>query len=161
MKESLSGSLAVGKTRGVEKHKPEQASGKERRKQERFACDGVAEVVVDDAAFLFRGNIQNLSLGGCYIQSPARLRLDRGAEADLNFSVNGDFFHARARIMIVRASDGAGFQFLSDDPELQERIARLIQKLRVAPLPNVVPSADTTEEDKQYVPARSLWDRAR
>jgi PilZ domain len=85
----------VRKPRGIDKRRPEQAKGEERRKQERFDCDGFAEVVVDDAAFLFRGNIQNLSIGGCYIQSRARLRLDRGAEADLHFNLSGDFFHAR------------------------------------------------------------------
>lgn len=150
----------MGKPGGVEKQKLEKAGSKERRKQARFDCDGFAEVVVDDAAFLFRGNIQNLSLGGCYIQSRARLRLDRGAEADLHFSLSSDFFHARARIMIVRAGAGVGFEFLSDDPEFLQRIALLIQKLSLAPSPDVAAPEGSSEGSAQHSATRSLWDRA-
>jgi hypothetical protein len=152
--------LAVGKRRGIDKQRPEQSKGEDRRKQERFDCEGFAEVVVDDAAFLFRGNIQNLSLGGCYIQSHARLRLDRGTEADLHFNLSRDFFHARARIMIVRAGAGAGFEFLSDDPELHARIGRLIQKLSSAPSPGVVEPANTREKGGNRGLSRNLWGRA-
>ncbi len=150
----------MGKRRAIDRQKPEQTKGEERRKQERFDCDGFAEVVVDDAAFLFRGNIQNLSLGGCYIQSHARLRLDRGAEADLHFNLSGDVFHARARIMIVRTGAGAGFEFLSDDPELQGRIAGLIQKLSNAPSPSVVGPANAHQEGSKRGLSRNLWGRA-
>jgi PilZ domain len=150
----------VGKPGDIEKEKPERTKGKERRNQQRFDCDGFAEVVVDDPTFLFRGNIQNLSLRGCYIQSRAHLRLDRGAEADLHFSLSGDFFHTRARIMIVRAGAGVGFEFLSDDPELQGRIGRLIQKLSIAPSPDVVGPTGTAEEGGEHGLTRSLWDRA-
>ena len=77
----------MGKPGDVEAHKKHtKASGKERRKQERFGCDGFAEVIVGDAEFLFRGAIQDISLSGCYIRSRARLRLHRGAEVDLHFS---------------------------------------------------------------------------
>lgn len=148
------------KTGSVETHKAKKASGKERRIQERFDCDGFAEVIVDDSAFLFRGNIQNFSLGGCYIQSRAHLRLDRGAEVDLHFSLNGDFFKARARIMIVRPGAGAGFEFLSDDPELQRRLVNLIQKLRsVASADDATLAGKTVERGKNDA-TKDLWDRA-
>jgi len=153
--------LAVAKPEGVKKQKPEKNRNKDRRKQERFACDGFAEVVVDDAAFLFRGNIRNLSLGGCYIQSHARLQLNRGAEADLHFNVGGDFFHARAQIMLVRTGAGVGFEFLIDDPELQRRIAGLIEKLNIAPSTEVIEQVGLAEKGARRGAARSLWDRAR
>jgi hypothetical protein len=160
MKMSLSGSLAVVKAGNVEKNKPKEASGKDRRKQERFDCDGFAEVIVDDAAFLFRGNIQNFSLGGCYIQSRAHLRLDRGAEVDLQFTLNDDLFKARARLMIVRPGDGAGFEFLFSDPSLEPRLVRLIRKLATTPSTGVVPETNT-EQNSRNDPSRDLWNRAR
>jgi hypothetical protein len=149
--------LAVRKTGGVETHKPKPATGKERRMQERFDCDGFAEVIVDGTAFLFRGVIQNFSLGGCYIESRAHLRLERGAEADLHFSLNGDFFKARARLTIVRPRSGAGFEFLSDDPELQRRLVNLIAKLTSVPAGEVAaPAGDGKSGKKQAT--RDLWD---
>ena len=127
------GSLDVGKSGSVEAHKKQtKISPRERRKQERFDCDGFAEVIVDYAGLLFRGAIQDVSLNGCYIRSRARLRLDRGAEADLHFSVEGDSFYARARLVIVRPGKGAGFQFLFDDPEIQLRLASLVRKLEIS-----------------------------
>ncbi len=148
----------MGKPRGVAKRKPEEASGKDRRKQERFDCDGFAEVIVDDAAFLFRGSIQNFSLGGCYIRSRAQLRVGRGTEVDLQFTLNGDLFKARARIMIVRPNTGAGFEFLLTDPEVVRRLTDLIRKLRIAPSAKATAPESKAEQGGRHDPTRSLWD---
>jgi hypothetical protein len=151
----------VGNAGGVDTHKKRtKISARERRKQERFDCDGFAEVIVDDAGFLFRGAIQDVSLNGCYIRSRARLRLERGAEADLHFSVDGDFFYTRARLVIVRPGEGAGFQFLFDDPELQLRLASLVRKLEISVPSQVVVHLGNADEGKA-VSSRDLWDRAR
>lgn len=151
----------MGKPGSVEADKKQtKNSARERRKQDRFGCDGFAEVIVDDAAFLFRGAIQDISLTGCYIRSRAHLRLDHGAEVDLHFSVDGDSFYARARLVIVRPGAGAGFQFLFDDSELQLRLASLVRKLEISAPPQVVAQLGNAEEDKA-VPSRELWHRAR
>ncbi len=152
----------MGKPGDVEAHKKHtKASGKERRKQERFGCDGFAEVIVGDAEFLFRGAIQDISLSGCYIRSRARLRLHRGAEVDLHFSVNGDYFNARARLIIVRPRAGAGFEFLFDDPELQLRLASLVRKLKISPPAQAVAYAGNAEGESKAGPSRELWNRTR
>lgn len=152
----------MGKPGGVEAHKKQtKARGKERRKQERFDCDGFAEVVVDNAGFLFRGAIQDISLSGCYIWSRARLRLERGAEVDLHFSVNGDYFNVRAMLMIVRPGSGAGFEFLFDDPELQLRLGGLVRKLEISAPAQVVAHAGDADESSKAEPSRDLWGRAR
>jgi hypothetical protein len=135
----------------------ETLRGSERRKQERFECDGFAEVIVDDAAFLFRGAIRDFSMSGCFIKSSARLRLDRGAEVDLRFSVDGSHFNARARLMIVRPGGGAGFEFFPGDPELRSRLLTL-----VARFDGNAPSEDQRSQQNREVaapggPSRSLW----
>ena len=100
----------------------------DRRMQPRFECDGFAEVVVDNAGFLFRGKIRDFSLSGCYICSLAPLNLERGTEVELRFAVAGDYVSTAARIVVVRPGAGAGFAFLAKDPELQDKLARLIRK---------------------------------
>jgi PilZ domain len=156
------GSSVVGELGGVEAHKKQtKTSARERRKQERFGCDGFAEVIVDDAGFLFRGAVQDISLSGCYIRSRARLRLHRGAEVDLHFSVNGDYFNARARLMIVRPGAGAGFEFLLDDPELQLRLSSLVRKLEISAPDHAVAHAGKTDDSSKAGPSRDLWNRTR
>jgi hypothetical protein len=61
--------------------------------------------------------------------------------------------------MIVRGGAGAGFEFLSDDAELQGRIAGLIQKLSNAPSPGVVEPSKTREEGGKRGLSRNLWGR--
>ncbi len=50
----------------------------ERRKHPRYAVDAWAEVMVQDGRMLFRGRVLDISAGGCYIETEARLQLARG-----------------------------------------------------------------------------------
>lgn len=113
----------------AEATKPKTATGRERRKQERFACSGFAEVVLNDAAFLFRGTILDLSRTGCYIQSRARLMLERGTTVELRFSVQNEELLLPAKIMIIRPGAGAGFEFFEIQPRMLDRLSSLINKL--------------------------------
>jgi len=101
----------------------------ERRGAERFDCDGTAEVVVPTAGFLFRGEIRDISLSGCYIETRARLDLKRRADVEVRFTLAGCSFSVFARVMRVQRGKGAGFQFLFDDPKLERRLLDLIQRL--------------------------------
>jgi hypothetical protein len=62
----------------------ETATARERRRHTRFACDGRAEVVFRPD-LLFRGELKDISLTGCYIATRARLNLKRFAEIDCGF----------------------------------------------------------------------------
>jgi hypothetical protein len=140
-----------------EKKAEETLGGSERRKQERFECDGFAEVVVDDAAFLFRGTIRDFSMTGCFIKSRARLNLAPGSEVDLRFSVDGDHFIARARLMIIRPGGGAGFEFLLGNAELQSRLLTLVTRFGGAAPSVSQRSNDNPEASAGSDPSRSLW----
>ena len=46
---------------------------RERRRHERYAVEGDAEVIVAGGTLLFRGSIADISLSGCFIETRARL----------------------------------------------------------------------------------------
>jgi hypothetical protein len=108
-----------------------EPSGRERRKHERAACDGFAEVVIDGASLMFRGRIKDLSPTGCYIETRARLRLDVGTAAELCFTVNERAFKAVAEVRVIRPGSGVGFEILFLVAESREPsdLLALIQKL--------------------------------
>ncbi len=106
-----------------------EAGGRERRRHQRFTCDGFAEVVVFRPELLFRGEVKDISLTGCYIATRARLNLRRFAEIELRFSAHGHQLSSLARVMDVRPGKGVGVEFLPGDPRMNERFRDLIEQL--------------------------------
>lgn len=108
----------------------EPATGRDRRRHQRFACDGFAEVVVFSPEVLFRGEVKDISLTGCYVATRAHLRFKRFAEIELRFSANGHHLTSLARVMDIRPGKGLGVEFLPGDPRMDERFRELIERLR-------------------------------
>lgn len=106
-------------------------TGRERRQHERFVCDGFAEVVVFRPELLFRGEVKDISLTGCYVATRARLNLKRFAEIELRFCANGQQLSSLARVMDVRPGRGLGVEFLPGDPRMNKRFRDLIEQLRI------------------------------
>jgi c-di-GMP-binding flagellar brake protein YcgR len=124
----------------------------ERRQHPRYAVDVWAEVMVKDATMLFRGRVLDVSVGGCYIETEAKLKLAPGTPveilfrlnddelryetADLRallrtkqvFRLNEDVLRFEATIRMVRAR-GAGFLFSSLDARVRRELERLIEEL--------------------------------
>ena len=132
--------------------------GQERRKHGRYTCEGFAEVILEEAAFLFRGTIRDLSLTGCYVQSTARLKLNAGTMVELKFSLNSDQLLLPAQIVAVRPGFGAGFEFLDIDREMRNRLARLIFKL-ANPMPDeqALAASNPAVSGAAASEARDLW----
>jgi len=107
----------------------EKADCGERRLAGRIDCDGTAEVAVPAAGFLFRGEIRDISLSGCYIETRARLNLKRRADVELRFTLAGACFSIFARVMRVQHGKGAGFQFLLDSSKVESRLRDLVRRL--------------------------------
>jgi hypothetical protein len=106
------------------------AGGRERRKQQRFACTGPAEVLELESRCFYRGEIKDLSLTGCYVTTgDAELELDPRADVQLCLYVNGDPLETPARVIMVRPDSGAAFQFLPIEPEMRAALLMLINKL--------------------------------
>src|SRR3984885_2212574 len=97
----------------------------ERRQHTRYAIDAWAEVMVKDGTMLFRGRVLDLSVGGCYIETEARLRIAPGTPVEMIFRLNDDVFRCEATSRMVRTK-GAGFLFSTMDARTQMELERLI-----------------------------------
>src|SRR5271154_4295432 len=84
----------------------------ERRQHTRYPVDAWAEVMVKDGTMLFRGRVLDVSAGGCYIETEARLRLAPGTPVEMVFRLNDRVFRCEATRRVVRTR-GAGFLFES------------------------------------------------
>jgi c-di-GMP-binding flagellar brake protein YcgR len=100
----------------------------DRRQHTRYAVDAWAEVMVKDGTMLFRGRVLDLSVGGCYIETEARLRLAPGTPVEMIFRLNDDVFRCEATSRMVRAR-GAGFLFSTMDARTGMELERLISEL--------------------------------
>src|SRR5258708_31552756 len=103
----------------------------ERRQHTRYAVDAWAEVMVKDGTMLFRGRVLDVSVGGCYIETEAKLKLAPGTPVEMVFRVNDGVFRCDAMSRIVRTR-GAGFLFANQDAKLQMEFDRLIREVSVA-----------------------------
>jgi hypothetical protein len=100
----------------------------ERRKHTRYAVDAWAEVMVKDGRMLFRGRVLDLSVGGCYIETEAKLRLAPGTPVEMVFRLNDSVFRCDATSRMVRTK-GAGFLFEGMDATTGMELDRLIGEL--------------------------------
>lgn len=82
----------------------------DRRTHTRYEVDAWAEVMVQNGSMLFRGRVLDLSLGGCYVETEARLRLAPGTRVEIVFRVGERVFRCEATSRMLR-SRGAGFLF--------------------------------------------------
>ena len=121
------------KTDVVEKiESGESSEGRERRRSRRFPCEGFAEVLVLQPETLFRGEIQNISLTGCFVRSRARLQVERLSPVELRFQFNNLRYHAYALVMDIRPGEGVGLEFYFKGAQPEEWLRELIQSFNVA-----------------------------
>ncbi len=82
----------------------------DRRAHTRYRVDAWAEVMVLDGSMLFRGRVLDISAGGCYVETEARLRLAQGTPVEMVFRVGERVFRCEAVSRMLRPH-GAGFLF--------------------------------------------------
>jgi c-di-GMP-binding flagellar brake protein YcgR len=100
----------------------------ERRKHTRYAVDAWAEVMVKDGTMLFRGRVLDVSVGGCYIETEAKLKLVPGTAVEMVFRVKDGVFRCDATSRMVRTR-GAGFLFADMSARMQRELEGLLQEL--------------------------------
>ena len=103
----------------------------ERRQHTRYAVDLWAEVLVKDGTMLFRGRVLDVSVGGCYIETEAKLKLAPGTPVEMVFRVNDRVFRCDAGSRMIRTK-GAGFLFSNRDAKAQMELEGLIRELSCA-----------------------------
>jgi hypothetical protein len=100
----------------------------ERRRHTRYAVDAWAEVMVRDGTMLFRGRVLDVSEGGCYIETEARLRLAPGTPVEILFRAGERTLRCDAASRMVRAR-GAGFVFEAMSAKVREGLDELVREL--------------------------------
>ena len=100
----------------------------ERRKHTRYVVDAWAEVMVKDGRMLFRGRVLDVSLGGCYVETEAKLRLPPGTPVEMIFRLNDEVFRCDATTRMIRTK-GVGFLFSNLNAKMQLELERLIREL--------------------------------
>lgn len=100
----------------------------ERRQHTRYSVDAWAEVMVKDGTMLFRGRVLDISQGGCYIETEARLRLAPGTPVEIVFRAHDRVFQCEGTSRTVR-SRGAGFLFESMSAKVRAGLEALIREL--------------------------------
>jgi hypothetical protein len=102
--------------------------GSEQRQHPRYACEGYAEVFLPHGGLLFRGRILNLSMTGCYIETPL-LNLERGTQVEVFFVTNQLQFRVLGNVAALRPKRGAGIAFVNVSPRRALQIATLVSEL--------------------------------
>jgi PilZ domain len=100
----------------------------DRREHTRYAVDAWAEVMVKDGTMLFRGRVLDVSSGGCYIETEARLRLAPGTPVEIVFRAHDRVLKCDATSRMVRTR-GAGFLFEAMTPKVRAGLEGLIAEL--------------------------------
>ena len=77
---------------------------------------------------LFRGRVLDISMGGCYVETEAKLKLSPGTPVEMVFRVKESVFRCDAMSRMVRTR-GAGFLFANQNARMQRELERLIQYL--------------------------------
>ena len=116
----------------VELEEPKVASGvsrSERRRCPRYPCRGTAEAQVLFPGFTIRGEILDISLTGCFLQTRTHVPMDRYSKVDLCFQVNGSEYRTVARVMGLRTGNGLGMEFFFDTPRSQAAFKGLVRSL--------------------------------
>jgi len=101
----------------------------ERRRSRRFPCQGTAEAMVLGPEMLFRGELSDISLKGCFLRTRSSLNLTRFAKIDLRFFVDDRHYRTRARVMDIRPGTGLGIEFFIENAQTEDALKRLIGQL--------------------------------
>jgi hypothetical protein len=107
-------------------------SRSERRRCPRYSCHGSAEAMVLFPEFLFRGEILDISLKGCFLKTKSHAPMDRYSRVDLRFSVNGNQYRTLARVMGVRSGNGVGVEFYFDSQRAEAAFRDLVRSLSLS-----------------------------
>jgi len=78
---------------------------------------------------LFRGQIRDLSLQGCFVETRARVHLAIHAIAEICFHLNNRQYKTQAVVMNLRQGEGVGFQFHFAEGDMADQIQNLIDEL--------------------------------
>ena len=107
----------------------EQASSPDRSRREhpRYPCQGSAQVRAANSEFSTWATINDISLGGCYIEVAATIPQE--TLLHMNLEINGIRFQAKGKVRATYPMLGAGVKFIEFAAEDRARIQEVISAL--------------------------------
>jgi hypothetical protein len=99
----------------------------ERRRYVRVNCAGLARIWEEGSEFAATGRVNEVSMGGCYIEMMSPLRIGAGVRLHLEVNQRNIRLHGVART--AQAAYGMGIEFTRIAPNEAEKLHRLIREL--------------------------------
>jgi hypothetical protein len=100
----------------------------DRRRSPRFACGGHVHInCLPSDGIILPGQVRDLSLGGCHIDT--LLPIACGARAEIVVRVNAASFRALGEVKAVRGTSGAGLEFVQLSTGGKDMLSDLITDL--------------------------------
>jgi c-di-GMP-binding flagellar brake protein YcgR len=128
----------------------------ERRRHPRINCVGTARIWEEGQKHDISGRINEISLGGCYVEMMAPVRI--GTAIRLELAINSSSIRLEG---IVRASQpyfGMGIEFTKIIPAESEKLHRLIAELNGEVVPETPPAPVQQSPRADNVPGKELGD---
>ena len=97
-------------------------TGPERRQFARHPCRIETKVTVEDGSITLPGKIEDISLGGCYVEMLAPL--PSNTQVRLSFKLEGEVLEPHGRVCSSQIGSGMGIAFTSVKPEEFEALRR-------------------------------------
>lgn len=112
-----------------------------RRRHPRYTCEGHAEVFVPHGALLFQGKILDLSISGCFIETPT-LNLERGTHVEVYFVARQMQFRVAGHIAVLYRKRGAGISFQNLSQRIVRQVTDLLRELKEGAEPKEIPACN-------------------
>ena len=116
---------------GIATAKTASTPGSERRTAPRYKCRGSADIFVPNVSFPTRGQIDDVSLSGVYIQTNAPLLV--GSVVKLNLTVQGTVLQAEAEVRTSHPGVGMGLMFTNINTDNRLTLGSLLNRLGGVP----------------------------
>jgi len=101
-------------------------SGTERRRSRRFLCDGFAEVHLLARDTMFRGEICDLSLHGCFVATRARVHVETKNAIALRVALRNQTFSTEGIVANIRPGVGVGVEFQHPSAQIEKDFRALV-----------------------------------
>ena len=127
IKEALASDHAAIERREASMRVEPERRQQERRRHPRFNCAGTATMLENGSAMAISGRLNELSLGGCYIEMMSPLRA--GTSMKLDLDVGGRRVKVDGVVRTSQPTFGMGVEFMRMDPTEAEKLHVLVSEL--------------------------------
>lgn len=122
--------LLAAADRRMYQEKQQQPTHKNRRHYPRMKCRVTIELHPVSGAGPLLGNLHDISLGGCFVETNAFLSV--GTSLDLVFSIDDGTLRARGNVLRIDPGVGVGVRFDDINRENRERVPRILEFVQTA-----------------------------